>query len=87
MGSGKFDFKQANSLVQALEKAAATIEVKNGQMEKKFMSLHEFFRDEGYTEFEKDMSSAQNAIDDIVKQLYEIGKYIAEYAQALQSEI
>ena len=35
MAGDKFDFNVANSLVQAVDTAASTLDVKNGQMEKK----------------------------------------------------
>ena len=48
MSGDKFDFAVASSLVQAVESAASTLDVKNGQMEQKFGNLREGFKDSGY---------------------------------------
>ena len=85
MASDKFDFTVANSLVQAIESAASTLDVKNGQMEQKFGNLREGFKDSGYDVFAVDMSAANNAIDDVIKQMRVVANHIAGYAEKLKN--
>lgn len=87
MGHDKFDFNVASSLIQVVEGAASAIDVKNGQMEKKFGALHEFFKDAGYDEFESEMNAANKVIEDIISQLHEVSKHIGDYSQRLQNEV
>lgn len=84
MEGDKFDFKIANSLVQSVDAAASTLDIKNGQMEKKFGNLHESFKDSGYDSYALDMSAANNAIKDVVTQMRVVAKHIAEYAEKLK---
>ena len=86
MSHDKFDFNAASQLVQVVDYAAQTIDVKNGQIEKKFGKLHEFFKDNRYDEFESEMSAVNNSIEQIVTQLHEIGRHIAEYSERLKGE-
>ena len=84
MAGDKFDFNVANSLVQAVDTAASTLAVKNGQMEKKFGSLREGFKDSGYDAYALDMSAANKAVKDVVTQMRVVAKHIAEYAEKLK---
>lgn len=80
----KFDFTVADQLVGAVEQTASALEVKNGQIEKHFGALHEGFKDSAYDEYAMDMSAANKAIKDVVLQLREVGKHIAEYSEKLK---
>lgn len=82
----KFDFRVAEQLVQAVEMAAAQIDIKNEQMKFRFTRLHEYFKDEGYDQFSVDMNEAGKSIDEIIQQLHDIANYIANYKQQLQNE-
>lgn len=84
MAGDKFDFNVANSLVQTVDAAASTLDVKNGQMEKKFGALREGFKDSGYDAYALDMSAANNAVKDVVTQMRAVAKHIAEYAEKLK---
>ena len=84
MAGDKFDFNVADSLVQAVDTAASTLDVKNGQMEKKFGNLREGFKDSGYDAYALDMSAANNAVKDVVTQMRVVAKHIAEYAEKLK---
>ena len=86
MSSDKFDFSVASQLIQAVEMTSAEIEIKNGQIEKSFMNLNNYFKDEGYNEFASDMNAANKSITEIIKNLHEIATRIGEYAQRLQEE-
>lgn len=85
MARDKFDFNVASNLVQAIDSAASTLDVKNGQMEKKFGSLREGFKDSGYDAYALDMSAASKAINDVVMQMRVVGKHIAEYSEKLKN--
>ena len=80
----KFDFTVADQLVSAVEQTASALEVKNGQIEKHFGALHEGFKDSAYDEYAMDMSKANKAIQDVVTQLRQVGKHIAQYAEKLR---
>ena len=84
MAGDKFDFTVASSLVQAVESAASTLDVKNGQMEQKFGSLRAGFKDSGYDAFAVDMSAANNAVKEVIKQMHVVAKHISEYAEQLR---
>jgi len=87
MSHDKFDFQQAERLIEAVNSSASQIDVKNGQMEKRFGDLREYFKDSGYDDFAGDMSAANKAIADIIQQLHEISKHIASYAERLRQEV
>ena len=87
MKSDKFDFQVAQKLVEAVEQAASQIDVKNGQIEKKFNNLHQVFKDAGYDAFERDMSAADSSIEEIIRELHHISKAINMYAMRLQDEV
>ena len=76
----KFDFNTASALIQAVEGTASALEIKNGQMEKRFGELREYFKDSGYDAFALDMSSADTAIKEVINQLRAISRNIGEYA-------
>lgn len=80
----KFDFRTADRLVDAVNKTAATLDVKNGQMEKYFGNLHDSFRDPGYDEFTGDMTAADKAIKEVIKQMHAVSKAIADYSNQLR---
>ncbi len=82
----KFDFNTASNLVQAVEAAASALEVKNGQMEKRFGALHDAFKDDAYTAFATDMAKADKAIGDVISQLRAVAAHIAKYAERIQQE-
>lgn len=84
MAGDKFDFSVASSLVQAVDAAASTLDVKNGQMEKKFGDLREGFKDSGYDAYALDMSTADRAVKEVVTQMRVVAKHIAEYAEKLK---
>lgn len=84
MAGDKFDFNVADSLIQAVDAAAATLDVKNGQMEKKFGNLREGFKDSGYDAYALDMSAANNAVEGVVTQMRVVVKHIAEYSEKLK---
>ena len=85
--SDKFDFSTANQLIQAVEGAASALDVKNGQMEKRFGNLREYFKDAGYDVFAADMSAADTAIKEVITQLHEVSRNIGEYAIRLRDEV
>ena len=82
--SDKFDFNVASSLIQAVEGAASALDVKNGQMEKRFGELREGFKDSGYDAFALDMSAADAAIKEVIGQLHAVSKHIGDYAIKLR---
>lgn len=82
--SDKFDFNVASSLIQAVEGAASALDVKNGQMEKRFGELREGFKDSGYDAFAVDMATADTAIKEVIGQLHAVSKYIGDYAVKLR---
>lgn len=85
MEHNKFDFRVASALVQAVNSAANTLDVKNGQMEKAFGNLREGFNDDGYDEIAVDMTAANKVIGDVIKQMNIVGKYISDYAEKLKN--
>ena len=87
MGKDKFDFEVASALVQAVETAASTLDVKNGQMEARFGRLREFFKDSGYDAYETDMSAANNAAEEVINQMHVVAKHIAEYAERIRDAV
>ena len=82
--SNKFDFRVANSLVQAVEGVAAALDVKSGQLEKRFGNLREGFKDSGYDALMLDMSAANKAIEEVIGQLHAVSKHIADYSIKIQ---
>lgn len=86
MNHDKFDFRAADQLIQAVEMAAAQIDVKNDQMKIRFSRLHEYFKDEGYDQLSVDMNAANKSIDEIIRQLHDIAKHILNYKQQIQNE-
>lgn len=80
----KFDFNVADSLVGAVEQAASTLDVKNGQIEKHFGALHEGFKDSAYEEYALDMSAANKAIQDVITQMRAVASKIAAYSDKLR---
>ena len=87
MTSDKFDFQTAMALITALQKASDALDVKNGQMEKKFGELNQFFKDSGYEAYSLDMSAANKVIDDVRTQMWEVTKHIAAYAEKLRDAV
>lgn len=85
--SDKFDFNTASRLVQVIESAASALDVKNGQMEKRFGELHESFKDSGYDAYALDMTAADKAIGEVIQQLRAVGAHIAKYAIRLQEGV
>ena len=85
--SDKFDFRTAQQLIEAVEGTASALDIKNGQMTKRFGNLQNYFKDSGYDEFAVDMSAADIAIEDVISHLHEISRKIAEYANQLQDAI
>lgn len=85
MAGDKFDFRVASSLIQAVDAAANTLEIKNDQMEKSFKNLREGFKDRGYETFALDMSAASNAIKNVTVQMRIVTKHIMEYAEKLKN--
>ena len=83
MSADKFDFTVANSLVQTVDAAASALDVKNGQMEKKFGELREGFKDAGYDAYAQDMSAANRVVEDVISQMRVVAKHIAAYAEKL----
>ena len=84
MPGDKFDFNAANSLVQAVDAAASTLDVKNGQMAEKFSKLHTGFKDDRYDAYALDMSAANNAVKDVIDQMRIVAMHVAEYAEKLK---
>lgn len=82
--SDKFDFNVARTLVQAVANTASALDVKNGQMEKRFGNLSQYFKDSGYDAYAADMSAADKAIEEVIAQLHVVGKHISEYATKLE---
>lgn len=87
MERNKFDFRIANALVQAVNTAANTLDVQNGQMEKRFGALKNYFNDDGYEEFNVDMTAANREVQNVVEQLNQVAGKIADYSQKLQDEV
>jgi len=85
MPGDKFDFNVANSLIQAVSAAASTLEIKNGQMEKKFGNLREGFNDSGYDAYALDMSAANKAVKDVITQMRVVAKHIDDYKEKLKN--
>lgn len=79
-----FSFEAAQALSDACAITADKIDVCNGQMEKRFGELGEYFRDGGYEEYALDMTSADKAISDVVAQLKHVGQTIRKYAEELK---
>ena len=84
MAGDKFDFRVADSLVQAVTAAADTLDVKNGQMEAKFGALQESFKDQGYDAYALDMGAANRVTQEVITQLKMVGAQIAKYAEQLR---
>lgn len=87
MDKDKFDFDVASSLIQAIEGTADLLDVKNGQMEKKFLALREGFKDSGYDVFAIDMNTANSAISEIITQLHEVSRHVGEYTEKLRDAV
>lgn len=83
--SERFDFRQANELGQSITIAADKLDVLNGQMEKRFGELGDYFRDGGYEEYAIDMTSASKAIADVMQQMQAVGRAILDYARELEA--
>lgn len=84
MAGDKFDFRVANNLVQAVVQTADALDVKNGQMEKRFMDLQDSFKDSGYDGYAVDMNAANQSIKSVITQLKVVGGKIARYAEELR---
>lgn len=82
--SDKFDFKVAEMLIQTVERAASTLDVKNGQMEKRFGDLREHFKDSGYDDFAVDMKAANESVKEIIDQLHMISQKLGDYAERIR---
>lgn len=83
--SERFDFRQANELGHSIIDAADKLGTLNGQMEKRFGELGEYFRDGGYEEYALDMTAANKAIDEVKLQMKTVGKAILDYARELEA--
>lgn len=83
--SERFDFRQANELGQSIIVAADKLDVLNGQMEKRFGELGDYFRDGGYEEYALDMTAANKAIAEVMRQMQTVGQAILEYARELEA--
>ena len=80
----KFDFRTAEKLLELVEGTASKLDVQNGQMEARFGRLHEFFKDAGYDEVATDMTAANKATMDVIRQMHLVSKALAEYAAHLR---
>lgn len=80
----KFDFGTASRLVEAVNATASSLEMKNEQLEKKFLNLRTGFNDSGYDKYAADMSVADTKIKDVIVQLKIVGKHISEYSEKLK---
>lgn len=85
MYGDKFDFDVASSLVQAIDAAANTLDIKNDQMTKSFGNLREGFKDVGYDAYALDMSAARSKVTEVASQMRVVAKHIAEYAEKLKN--
>lgn len=83
--SNRFSFDAAYKLSEICVVTADKIDVCNGQMEKRFGELGEYFRDAGYDEYALDMTAANKAIEDVVAQFKKVGKAINDYANELKN--
>ena len=83
----KFDFEVARRLEETVFKAAETLDVQNGQMEKRFGALEEFVRDSGYDAFAVDMKSADAAIREVSAQMRSVARSIHDYADRLRDTV
>lgn len=83
--SERFDFSQAYALGQSVIIAADRLEVLNGQMEKRFGELGEYFRDGGYDEYSLDMTEANKSISEVMAQMKSVAKAILDYAKELEA--
>ena len=79
-----FDFNTAAQLLEMVEANAAKLDVQNGQMEKRFGLLHEFFRDVGYDDFAADMEKANRAVEEVIVSMHAVSRAIGEYADRLR---
>ena len=82
-----FDFHQASRLIEVVEKAAAQLDVQNGQLEMRFGRLHDFFEDAGYDEFVTDMSATHNTVEDIIRHMHAVSRALGEYAGRIQESV
>lgn len=83
----KFDFEVASKLELMAFTAANTLEVQNGQMEKRFGALEEFVKDSGYHAFAVDMKSADAAIREVIVQMRSVAYHIHIYAEKLRDVV
>lgn len=82
--SERFDFDKANALYMGVFEAANILDVRNGQMEKRFGDLGDYFKDAGYDEYAVDMTAANEAIAKVISQMRAVGISIARYAEQLR---
>ena len=80
----KFDFEVARKLEEMTVKAAETLDVQNGQMEKHFGNLQAFIQDSGYDDFAMDMSEADAAIQEVIAQMKAVSQRIHNYAERIR---
>lgn len=85
--SNKFDFEVARKLEEMVFKAADTLDVQTGQMEKRFGNLQAFVQDSGYDAFAIEMSSANIAIDQVIAQMRSVARHIHDYADRLRDVV
>ena len=83
----KFDFEVASKLELMTFKAADTLDVQNGQMEKRFGALEEFVKDSGYNAFAVDMKSADAVIREVIIQMRSVANHIHDYAEKLRDAV
>ena len=82
-----FDFHQASRLIEVVEGTAAKLDVQNGQMEARFGRLHDFFEDAGYDEFVTDMSAANTAVENVIRQMHEVSHALSDYAERIRESV
>ena len=82
--SNRFDFRAADQLSQACIITADKLDVCNGQMEKRFGELGDYFKDAGYDGYSLDMTAANRAIEDVIRQIQQVGLSISSYADQLK---
>lgn len=87
MASNEFNFSVAEQLTDAITNTSKEIENINNEVISSFKDLNEYFRDDRYEEYSRDMNAANKAIDEITVQMKTIAKKIWEYARDLEGVV
>ena len=82
--SNKFSFDTADEVVCLLKSSSSVLEQKNVELMRLGSDLNEFFKDDGYDEFEKDITAVYKHCQEVINEINKIAESIDSYKERMK---